>query len=94
MKHHHPLVAEVHDAACDHLDALRKYFIDPVTMTVIVRNLADPSGERDVVVTDDTLDGIGEALTRARIREARHAELERAEDLLDRMVDDGLLERR
>jgi hypothetical protein len=70
----HPLLAEFRDAAHYHLDALRGYFVRPgsVRMTLLVRNLEDPSGERDLVVTDDeTLEVINAILRRAAGVKAR-----------------------
>jgi hypothetical protein len=43
---------------------LREKFTDPVRVTILVRNLA--ADDRDLIVTDDTLDGIETSLVRAR----------------------------
>lgn len=61
-------VTAFHNMAARALDRLRGQFRDPVSVTLIVRNHADPTGERDVVITDDTLDGIEGAIAAARER--------------------------
>lgn len=58
----------VHRMAAEALDKLRDRFRDPVRVTLIVRNLADPTGERDVVITDDDPEGIDGAIAAARVR--------------------------
>lgn len=64
-------LAMFQDYASDKLDEVRAQFSDPVHVTLIVRNLADGTGERDVIVTDDTLEGIKAAVDHAEQRVAR-----------------------
>ena len=67
----HPLLAEFRDVAHDHLDHLRGYFIAPVKLTLLVRNLEAPDGSRDILVTEDEPEAIIEAVRRRARGEPR-----------------------
>ncbi len=64
----------VHETIAEHCEQIAKLFRGPVRITIVVRPdgiIADPTGERDVVVTDDTFSEIQQALTRAEGRAGR-----------------------
>ena len=65
-------IIRLHEKCGDVLDRLKTSFIEPVKMTLFVRNPAYPDSARDVLVTDDSVAEVVAAMTRLESRPTKH----------------------
>lgn len=72
-------VAQVHFQIADHCREISYLFKPGARITVIVRNPSNPTGEADMLVSDDDLDLVADALK--RLTHKQKSKLS-AEDLL------------
>jgi hypothetical protein len=62
MPHPNRIVQDASEIVSDHMDAILKCFKPGALITVVVRHPDKPDGSKNMVLTNDTIDGAIEAL--------------------------------